>query len=120
MNITLFPSHDFKAYKASVKGSVLTVEGVEYDFTPLKPGYRLPGKATGCPYIVPTYPVENIDGELYLTMFLGVEVESPEEVRSPSIPLTLTNVNGDIPFPGATPIAASDPVIPLVGDEDAN
>lgn len=54
-------------------GEVLTINGVELDFSPLKEGSCLPARATGCEFLVGK--VSREDGELTLTLIVPTGLE---------------------------------------------
>ena len=63
MKITFTPNSRFDALKLSKKGDVLTINGEDFDFSPLPDGYSVPAEST---WILG--PVYREIGELCLTI----------------------------------------------------
>lgn len=111
MKIKLFPfvyeSGRRPSLNASVKADVITINGSEFDFSPIPEGYRIPASAVDSPLFVKGtyYYIERRGGEIHLTLYLPVEWDSPIEARAPGEPTILTVEDGPVPFPDATPKA---------------
>ena len=102
MHITLSPVRMDETLTASLAGDVLTLNGVEFDLSPLPEGATLPAEAIASDWIVG--PVSRIDGELHLTLRLPHGQNPSQAVAFPE-PVTVT-VDGpiDLPFdPPAEP-----------------
>lgn len=65
-------------------GDALTINGEEFDFTPLPDGGTIPVFEVPCPWIFG--PVERIDGEIHVTIILPFG-EKPEEWQLSPSPL---------------------------------
>lgn len=92
---------------ASVKGSVLTINGEDFDFGPLNEGERLPYSAIASPFFVPGTYVERKNKDLYVSLYFPVLAESPEDVRNPQTPIVVSVNSGKVNFPDATPLLPS-------------
>lgn len=103
MKITLFPFLGFETYTASVKGDVITINGEAVDLSPLQEGYRILGKDINNKFFVPTSYVERKDGEISLTLYLNVHLDTDEKWRNPKTPTVLTVTKGKVPLPDTTP-----------------
>lgn len=95
MRITLSPIRLDATLAASRAGDVLTLNGVEYDFSPLTDGAALPAGAIDSPWIVG--PVSRINGELHMTLRLPHGVNPSQAVAFPE-PIKVTG-NGPIALP---------------------
>lgn len=99
----LTDSPDFQI-EASVKGSIITINGEDFDFNPLEDGQRLPYSAIDSPYFVPGTYVERKGRDLYMTLYLRVSADSPEELRNPAKPIVIPVNSGKVKFPDTTPV----------------
>lgn len=68
MHIALSPVRLDETLTATRTGDVLTLNGVEFDFSPLPEGGILPAEAIDSDWVVG--PVSRINGELHLTLRL--------------------------------------------------
>lgn len=68
MNIVLSPIRTDDVVSYSKKGDVITVNGEDFDFGPIKEGDRLPAKAISSFWFVGE--VTRVEGVLLLTLFL--------------------------------------------------
>lgn len=103
MKIKLWPDLIDGPLEASVNGDVLTLNGEEFDFSPLEDGFRLPGRAVNNRFFVETEYVERRGKTLYLTLRLPVHFDSPEEYRNPPEPLVIDARSGPVKFPDTSP-----------------
>ncbi|WP_339100204.1 hypothetical protein WKQ99_18420 [Pseudomonas atacamensis] len=99
MNIILSPQRRDQSLVVLKSGSVLTVNGEEFDFSPIADGDTLPASAIDSEWFFDK--VENINGELELTLILPIpENFSPEQ----AFPLPLLDVaDGPVAFPKPLP-----------------
>lgn len=95
MLIAFSPVRLGETLTASRAGGVLTLNGIEFDFTPLPEGATLPAEAIDSPWIVG--PVSRINGELHLTLRLPHGPNPPHAVAFPE-PIHVTE-DGPIPLP---------------------
>jgi len=106
MLIAFSPVRLGETLTASRAGGVLTLNGIEFDFTPLPEGATLPAEAIDSPWIVGS--VSRIDGELHLNLRLPHGPNPSQAVAFPD-PIHVTE-DGPIalpfdpePEPGAFP-----------------
>lgn len=99
MKISLHPLLSDEKIEASVKGDVLTLCGVDYDFGPLKEGSYLPGSAVDAALVVSAYNVTRVDGEINIALHLPVSTGTPDEIKNPPEPVVLQVKKGKVPFP---------------------
>ena len=81
MKITLSPTRRDETLTASRDGDTLTLNGEEFDFSPLEESETLPADAIDSPWI--TGDVTRTDGVLHLTLRLPHGGNAPEETRFP-------------------------------------
>lgn len=103
MKIKLWPDIAPIGISAKVNGDKITIDGQEFDFTPLKEGARLPGVAIDSRHFVESEYVQRINGEICLTLRFPVTWETPEEVRAPKEPTVISVSRGAVKFPDASP-----------------
>ena len=83
MRIALSPQLREEAMPTVFKqGDKLTIDGVEYDFSPLGEGAVLPMGAVDCEWV--TGSVTRAEGEIELTLILPHGVDASEAVRFPA------------------------------------
>lgn len=101
MRILLNPQGREDALSVAKVGNVLTVNGEEFDFTPMTEGSTLPREAIGSMWF--DGPVEKVNGEITLTLILPNPWNySPEQ----AFPVTLENIqDGDIQLPKPLPVS---------------
>lgn len=98
MKIFLSPANSSTELVASVAADVLTVNGVELDFSALQAGEVLPTGAVSCEWIIG--PVQRIDGEIHLTIKLPHGANAPQETRFPAaLHEAMTVTEGLVPLP---------------------
>lgn len=68
MQIEITPQRNDAVMQAFASGDVLTVNGEEFDFSPLPEGYTLPYGSVSCPYVVG--PVTRLGGVVRLILVL--------------------------------------------------
>ncbi|WMN15590.1 hypothetical protein QL104_19735 [Pseudomonas piscis] len=96
-----------------VEGYKLTVNGEEFDFSPLQPGYELSLEAIGSPLFADK-AVMSTDGVLSITLLMPYdEATATEAIRFP-VPVTVTAA-GPVDIPTNHP--AQPPVTPTVEDD---
>lgn len=78
MNITYTPQRRDDVCDHSVSGDALTINGVEYDFSPLPDGAILPRGAVDCEWLASD--VERIDGVVHLTLIEPLRPQPEQEV----------------------------------------
>ena len=96
MKIKLSPVRsDSEPLIASVEGDVITVNGVEYDLSPLGPGEELPAPVPFSGSII-----RDDGGILHLTLLLPHGANAPEETRFPAAYAEAMDVeSGNVPVP---------------------
>lgn len=99
MHITFSPfaplPGQFAPLTASLTGDVLTLNGIDFDFTQLPEGGTLPGEAIASDWIIG--PVSRINGELHLTLRLP---HGPNPSRAVAFPEPIhVTADGPIPLP---------------------
>lgn len=103
MKIRLWP--DFIGPKTgSVKGDKITLDGKEFDLSPLKQGQRLPLSAIDSDHFIGTEYAERVDGEINLAIRMRVDWDSPQEYMNPPEPIVLSVSFGAINFPDTSPV----------------
>lgn len=104
MKIVLSPQRRDDTLNLVRSGSVLTVNGEDFDFSPLAEGDTLPRAAINCEWFAGD--VERVAGELVLTLFLPNPWNySPEQ----AFPADLVNVpDGPILLPQPLPAVPND------------
>lgn len=95
MQIKLSPQRRDDNLTATLAGDVLTLNGVELDFSPLPEGATLPAEAIDSDWIVG--PVSRIDGDLHLTLRLPHGPNPSQAVAFPD-PIYVTE-DGPIALP---------------------
>jgi len=95
MRINLSPQRRDDTLTVTKAGDVLTINGVEYDFSQVPEGGVLPSDAVDCAWLASDITRE--DGELTLTLLLPHGANASEARRFPE---PLTNVpDGEVEFP---------------------
>ncbi|WP_077046628.1 hypothetical protein [Pseudomonas sp. KK4] len=99
MRINLSPQRRDDTLEVIKTGDVLTVNGEDFDFSPIGNGDTLPASAIASEWFFDK--VDRIDGELVLTLILPNPFNySPEQ----AFPVPLENVpEGLVVFPGPLP-----------------
>ena len=82
MIIKLSPQRRDDKLSVIKNGETLTINGKEYDFSPLEDGATLPHEAVNCPYICKD--IHRVDGELYIELLLPLGKEASQEAKFPS------------------------------------
>lgn len=77
-------------------GDVLTINGIEYNFSPLPDGATLPAGEVPCAWVFG--PIERVDGEIILTLLLPCDYGSPHERIFPES--IIDPADGPVAFPG--------------------
>lgn len=65
----------------SVSGEAITVNGIDYDFSPLKDGDTLPASAVPSDYFLST--VQKVGDDISVTLLMPYRVNAPEYVTFP-------------------------------------
>jgi hypothetical protein len=95
MIIKLSPQRRDDTLTVTKAGDVLTINGMEYDFSQVPDGGLLPRDAVDCPWLASD--VERVDGELLLTLLLPHGADASEAARFPE---PLTDVpDGEVELP---------------------
>jgi len=95
MRIYLSPQRRDDTLTVTKSGDVLTINGVEYDFTNVPEGGVLPQDAVDCMWLASDITREN--GELTLTLLLPHKADATEAARFPQ---PLTNIpDGKVVLP---------------------
>lgn len=95
MKINLSPQFRDGTLTLSRQGDVLTVNGEDFDFSPLGEGEMLPAEAISADWFAG--PVLRINGELELTLLFPCPADAPAHVAYPE-PLHVT-ADGPITLP---------------------
>jgi hypothetical protein len=95
MKFTFSPLRHDTPLRLHRVGDVLTLNGEAFDFAPLPEGALLPAEAIESEWFAG--PVERVDGELQVLLFLPHGPCAPEATRFP-VPLTVTE-DGPVPLP---------------------
>ncbi|HGM6501967.1 TPA: hypothetical protein ACKP6I_001883 [Pseudomonas aeruginosa] len=80
--------------RVSVRGDALTVNGVEFDFSPLTEGCQLPGAATGSSWFEGV--ITRQAGRIELTLRLPLAPDASDAARFPA-PIEV--LEGDVELP---------------------
>ncbi|WCM53496.1 hypothetical protein OH720_10940 [Pseudomonas sp. WJP1] len=106
MKIMLSPQRRDDTLEVIKNGDVLTVNGEDFDFSPVGEGDTLPAGAISSGWF--TYEVDRVNGELELTLILPNPWNySPEQ----AFPVSLLNVpDGPVAFPLPLPEVPSETV----------
>ncbi|MGZ0702542.1 hypothetical protein [Pseudomonas piscis] len=95
---------------ASVEGYAITINGEQFDFSPLEKGYELSLEAIGSPLFADK-AVMSVDGTLSVTLLMPYdEATATDAIRFPA-PVTVTT-NGPVDIPTDHP--APPPQIPTI------
>lgn len=95
MKLTFIPMRREDRLVLHRRGDVLTVNGEDFDFTPLPEGATLPREAIQCQWFAGR--VERIGGVLHIALVLPHGPQAPESTRFPE-PLVFDG-DGAIPLP---------------------
>jgi len=95
MQITLSPMRRTARLSLSRSGDTLTINGEDFDFSPLPEGATLPAEAIASDWFAG--PVERTGGTLRLTLALPHGADAPQETLFPA-PLALTG-DGPVRLP---------------------
>ncbi|QBX34582.1 hypothetical protein E4191_07560 [Paracoccus liaowanqingii] len=95
MRISFSPVRMDKLLQVEVSGDVLTVNGIDYDFSPLQEGDVMPAETVGCEWLVSD--VTRMEGHVSLTLILPHGTGASEAARFPQ-PIIATD--GPVPLPG--------------------
>jgi len=87
MKIKLSPVRIDTQLEASLRGEVLTLNGEEFDFSPLLEGATVPASAINSPWFFGE--IERKGGDVSLTLILPHGANAPESTRFPE-PITAT------------------------------
>lgn len=96
-----------------VKGDIMTIDGVDIDFSVIKEGFRLPGSALDNKLFVESAFIERRDGVLHMTVRLPVSWDSPEEYRNPTSSIFVDITDGKLMFPDTKPKLLIDETPPI-------
>ena len=94
MQITLSPQVSGSTLAASVSGDVLTVNGVDYDFSGMNDGDLLPPEAIEGNFVVGN--VTKAGGVVSVTLRMPIDRTAPDSAKFPD-PVTVTS--GAVPLP---------------------
>lgn len=82
MIIKLIPIRSDEALTVTKLGDVLTINGQQFDFSPLLDGAILPAEAIDCPLIF--RPVERIGGDLVITLLMAYREDASAAALFPA------------------------------------
>lgn len=101
MKIKLTPIRmDIDLIKAAVSKDTIVVNGIEYNFSPLKAGETLPISAFDGNHPFASDITRDEHGEICLTLLLPYSINAPETVRFPWCYVEpQTVVEGEVPMP---------------------
>lgn len=95
MFIKLSPQVSDGKLSVEKSGDVLTINGVDFDFSVIPDGASLPADSVDCPYVIDT--VSRVGGVLRLTLLFPIPHDAPEHM---AFPQPLENpADGPLPFP---------------------
>jgi hypothetical protein len=97
MNIILSPQRREEALEIFKKGEVLTINGEDYDFSPMSEGDTLPADATTCPWLVGN--IEKQDGHLSVTVILPIPFNYSQEQAFPEPIMDAPDGLVELPLP---------------------
>jgi hypothetical protein len=97
MIINLSPIFSSPEMIVSVEGDIIYIDGVEYDFSPLPEGARLPAEHIESPHFEDNSVVTRINGEIVLTLWFRHSATAPEESLFP-VPIHVTE-DGSVDLP---------------------
>jgi len=104
MIIKLSPQRRDDTLEVFRSGAVLTINGEAFDFSQMADGDTLPASAISSPWLFGQ--VDNVDGELELTLILPLPANYSQEQ---AFPIPLENVpNGPVVFPAPLPEPLTD------------
>ena len=95
MKLELTPQRRDDALQVSVAGNVLTINGIELDFTQLPDGATLPREAIDSPWIAGD--VQRIGGVLRVSLLLPIAADASNAARFPQ-PITVAQ-DGPVELP---------------------
>lgn len=95
--------------QASVSGDVITINGQEFDLSPLKDGQRLPSAAASAEFFVEGEFIERKGKTLYMTLRFPVQWDSPPELMNPKENIVIDARSGPVKFPDTRPPQAEEP-----------
>ena len=99
------------ALTVTTVGNIITVNGIEYDFTLLDEGDTLPHGAVPPPFI---NAITKANGRIEVTLLFPYEGDAPHEVRFP----TPIMVDGGGPVQLPTTPVEPEPPLPGIGELD--
>ncbi|EIM14447.1 hypothetical protein PchlO6_2175 [Pseudomonas chlororaphis O6] len=119
MIIKLCPQRGDEPYNVVKDGNTLTINGVLFDFSRMKPGDTLPGEAVESMWFKPG-PVEMIDSELVVTLRFPFPANFSQEQMFPRDLIAVPDgkVAFPEPLPGGEPVVVDDTSTPSVGQID--
>jgi hypothetical protein len=95
MHITLIPQRRDDTLTLSKQGDVLTINGIDYDFSVVTEGATLPASATSCSFLIGS--IERIAGLLHLSLILPT---GPNATQAANFPAPIINpANGNLELP---------------------
>ncbi|MCL6285252.1 hypothetical protein M3P21_17120 [Ruegeria sp. 2012CJ41-6] len=95
MYITFTPVRRHDRLTIEKSGDVLTINGEDFDFSPIPEGATLPRTAVTCDWLASD--VERHDGHIHLTLCLPHGPSAPSETLFP-VPVRMTG-DGQVPLP---------------------
>ena len=95
MIIKLSPQRRNDTLGISRSGDILTINGVEYDFSPLEDGDMLPQEAVNNEFVISD--VERVGGVITLTLLLPHGANASEAARFPQPVVDPPNGNVELP-----------------------
>jgi hypothetical protein len=81
MKINLSPQRREETLTVIKQGDVLTINGIDYDFSQLSDGGTLPADAVDSEFVIGS--VDRVNGELELTLLLPHSADASEAARFP-------------------------------------
>jgi hypothetical protein len=95
MKITLSPQRRDDTLKVTKQGDVLNINGIEYDFTNLPDGGKVPAVAVDSEFVIDS--VDRVNGELELTLLLPHGADASKAARFPE-PI-INPADGEVELP---------------------
>lgn len=97
MIIKLSPQRRGGNLAITKNGDVLTINGIDYDFSPLPDGAILPAEAVGCEFVIGA--VERINGEISIKFLFPIPENYSQEQAFPADLIDVQDGDVELPKP---------------------
>lgn len=94
MLISLSPIRMDAELNVTVQGDVMTINGLELDFSVIPDGATLPAEAVECEFVIGE--ISRVDGVLQITLLFPIGPDASEAAR---FPVPFTPEDGVVEFP---------------------